>query len=139
MSIYGVSLEKDQALKERLAKLDIREEDLVEKFIRSQGHGGQNVNKTSTCVYLKHLPTGVEVKCQQERSQALNRFLARRLLADKIENLILGKQSAEQQRIEKLRRQKRKRSKRAKEKMLQNKHHQGQKKQDRKRLSALAE
>jgi peptide chain release factor len=139
MSIYGVSLEKEAALKERMKKFEIREEDLVEKFIRSQGHGGQNVNKTSTCVYLKHLPTGVEVKCQQERSQALNRFFARRLLTDKIENLILGKQSAEQQRMEKIRRQKRKRSKRAREKMLTEKHHQSEKKQERKKLSAEAE
>jgi protein subunit release factor B len=134
MSIFGVSLEKEQALKERMKKLGIHDEDLVEKFIRSQGHGGQNVNKTSTCVYLKHLPTGLEVKCQQERSQALNRFLARRLLTDKIENSILGKQSAQRQRIEKIRRQKRKRSKRAQEKMLAEKHRQSDKKQDRKKL-----
>jgi peptide chain release factor len=134
MSIFGVSLEKEQGLKERMKKLGIHDEDLVEKFIRSQGHGGQNVNKTSTCVYLKHLPTGLEVKCQQERSQALNRFLARRLLTDKIENSILGKQSAQRQRIEKIRRQKRKRSKRAQEKMLAEKHRQSDKKQDRKKL-----
>jgi peptide chain release factor len=134
MSIFGVSLEKEQALKERMKKLGIHDEDLVEKFIRSQGHGGQNVNKTSTCVYLKHLPTGLEVKCQQERSQALNRFLARRLLTDKIESSILGKQSAQRQRIEKIRRQKRKRSKRAQEKMLAEKHRQSYKKQDRKKL-----
>jgi protein subunit release factor B len=134
MSIFGVSLEKEQALKERMKKLGIHDEDLVEKFIRSQGHGGQNVNKTSTCVYLKHLPTGLEVKCQQERSQALNRFLARRLLTDKIENSILGKQSAQRQRIEKIRRQKRKRSKRAQEKMLAEKHRQSDKKQERKKL-----
>jgi len=134
MSIFGVSLEKEEALKERMVKLGIREEDLVEKFIRSQGHGGQNVNKTSTCVYLKHLPTGFEVKCQQERSQALNRFLARRLLSDKIENSILGKLSAEQQRREKIRRQKRKRTKRAQEKILAEKHRQSEKKQERKKL-----
>src|SRR5262249_13844454 len=102
MGIFGVSEEKETALNQRLQKLGIRPEDLVEQFIRSGGHGGQNVNKTSTCVYLKHIPTGIEVKCQQERSQALNRYLARKILADKIETMILGKESAEKQRIEKI-------------------------------------
>ena len=123
MAIFGVRPDKEQALAERMEKLGIREADIVEKFIRSGGHGGQNVNKVATCVYLKHLPTGFEVKCQQERLQSLNRFLARRILVDKIETAILGKQSAEEQRIAKIRRQKRKRSKRAKEKMLANKRH----------------
>ena len=131
MATFGVSPEKEQALAERMAKLGIREEDLVEKFIRSGGHGGQNVNKVATCVYLKHLPTGTEVKCQQERSQAMNRFFARRILADKIEAALLGKQSAEEQRIAKIRRQKRKRSKRAKDKMLAAKRHVGEKKKGR--------
>jgi protein subunit release factor B len=131
MATFGVSPEKEQALAERMEKLGIREEDLIEKFIRSGGHGGQNVNKVATCVYLKHLPSGVEVKCQQERSQALNRFLARRILADKIETAILGKQSEEEQRIAKIRRQKRKRSKRAKDKMLADKRHLGEKKKGR--------
>ncbi len=116
---------------ERLTELGVRQEDLVEKFIRSGGHGGQNVNKVSTCVYLKHIPTGIEVKCQKERSQALNRYHARKMLADKIDNMIRGKESAEQQKIEKIRRQKRKRSKRAKEKMLANKRHQSGKKKER--------
>ena len=132
MSLFGVSPEKEAALNERLKKLNIRSEDLVESFIRSGGHGGQNVNKTATCVYLKHIPTGIEIKCQQTRSQALNRFYARRILADKIESLVLGKESEEQQRIQKLRRQKRKRSKRAKEKMLEDKRHQSHKKKSRK-------
>jgi protein subunit release factor B len=123
MAIFGVSPDKEQALTERMEKLGIREADIVEKFIRSGGHGGQNVNKVATCVYLKHLPTGTEVKCQQERSQSLNRFLARRILTDKIETAILGKQSEEEQRIAKIRRQKRKRSKRAKDKMLAEKRH----------------
>jgi peptide chain release factor len=131
MSPFGVSPDKEQALAERMEKLGIREEDVVEKFIRSGGHGGQNVNKVATCVYLKHLPTGIEVKCQQERSQALNRYLARRILADKVETLILGKKSEEEQRIAKLRRQKRKRSKRAKEKLLADKRHQAEKKKGR--------
>jgi len=135
MNMFGVSPEKELALMERLNELGVRPEDLVEKFIRSGGHGGQNVNKVSTCVYLKHVPTGIEVKCQRERAQALNRFHARRLLADKIENLIKGKESAEQQRIEKIRRQKRKRSKRAKEKMLADKHHRAEKKKERRSIS----
>ena len=131
--MFGVSQEKEKALLQRMERLGIKEEDITEKFIRSGGHGGQNVNKTSTCVYLKHVPTSTEVKCQRERSQALNRYWARRILADKIENQILGKQSSEQQKIEKLRRQKRKRSKRAKEKILDMKHRQSEKKQERKK------
>ena len=127
----GVRLDKEQALRERMDALGIFEKDLEEKFIRSGGHGGQNVNKVATCVYLKHLPTGTEVKCQQERSQALNRFLARRILADKVEADILGKASAEARRIAKIRRQKRKRSKRAKEKMLADKRHAAEKKRGR--------
>ena len=86
------------------------------------------------CLF-EHVPTGIEVKCQKERSQALNRFFARRLLTDKLENQIRGKLSAEQQRIEKIRRQKRKRSKRAKEKMLADKHASSEKKQHRQRIS----
>ena len=101
-----------------MQRLGIHEEDIEERFIRSSGKGGQKVNKTSTCVYLRHIPTAIKVKCQQERSQALNRFLARRILTNKIETLKLGRLSEERKRIEKIRRQKRKRSKRAKEKML---------------------
>jgi peptide chain release factor len=131
VATFGVSPDKEQALAERMEKLGLREADIVEKFIRSGGHGGQNVNKVATCVYLKHLPSGVEVKCQQERSQALNRFLARRILADKIETAVLGKQSQEEQRIAKIRRQKRKRSKRAKDKMLADKRRVSEKKKGR--------
>ncbi len=118
MSIFTVSAQKENQLKEKMESLKIREEDIEESFIRSSGKGGQHVNKTSTCVYLKHLPTGIEVKCQEERSQALNRYRARVILTKKIEQLVRGKESEEIQRIEKIRRQKRKRSKRAKEKML---------------------
>ncbi len=125
---FGLSAQKQRALQEKMERLGIREEDLIEKFIRSGGAGGQNVNKVSTCVYLKHIPTGIEVKAQRERSQAMNRFLARRTLADKIESVIAGKASEEQERREKIRRQKRRRSRRAKEKMLRNKKLQAEKK-----------
>ncbi|NPV83907.1 MAG: peptide chain release factor-like protein [Candidatus Aminicenantes bacterium] len=121
MGMFPVRPEKEKDLLERLAKLGVKDSDLEEKFIRSQGKGGQKVNKSATCVYLKHLPTGLEVKCQRERSQALNRFLARRILVEKLEARILGKETEEQQRIEKIRRQKRKRSKKAREKMLADK------------------
>lgn len=131
MTKYGVSREKDKALQEKMERLEIYEKDLEEKFIRSSGKGGQHVNKVATCVYLKHIPTGIDVKCQQERSQGLNRFLARRILADKIETLVLKKASEEQRRIEKIRRQKRKRSKRAKLKMLADKKKQAEKKRSR--------
>lgn len=121
MGFFGVRPEKEKALFDRMRKYGIREADCIEKFIRSSGKGGQHLNKVSTCVYLKHIPTGIEVKVQQERSQSLNRFLARRLLVQKIEEKVLKIKSEEQKRIEKIRRQKRRRSRRAKEKMLKDK------------------
>jgi len=121
VSIFPVTEAKGKALRERMESLGIREEDIEESFVRSGGRGGQHVNKVSTCVYLKHRPTGLDVKCQEERSQGLNRYPARVLLTNKIEELRKGEESVERQRIEKIRRQKRKRSKRAKEKMLADK------------------
>ena len=109
----AVSPEKQKALQEALAKWAIREEDVLERFIRSQGAGGQKVNKTSSAVYLKHLPTGIEVKMQKERFQALNRFLAWRLLAEKVGERQGGK-SLHQQQGEKIRKQKDRRRRRAK-------------------------
>lgn len=128
MSDFGVNQEKEDALRQKMVRLGVREQDIVESFIRSKGPGGQNVNKTSTCVYLKHIPTGIEVKCQKERTQVLNRYIARKILSNKIEVLVLGKLSEERQRIEKLRRQKRRRSRKAKLKMLEAKRRQGEKK-----------
>ena len=116
-----MGIDKEEALKAKMVSLGIRESDIIELFIRASKKGGQKVNKTSSCVYLKHLPTGIEVKCQQDRSQVLNRFLARRILVDKIESIILGRESAEEKRYEKIRRQKRRRSRRAKDKMLRDK------------------
>lgn len=128
MPDLGVGLDKQKALSEKMARLGVKEEDILESFIRARGPGGQNVNKVSTCVCLKHIPTGIEVKCQRERSQALNRYIARQLLLKKIETSILGELSQERQRIEKLRRQKRRRSRRAKLKILELKRRHSQKK-----------
>ena len=109
-------------LAERLARLGVRDEDLEETFVHSGGKGGQNVNKVATCVVLVHRPSGIAVKCQRERTQGANRLIARRLLAEKIEEQRLGRASARQQEAEKVRRQKRRRSRRAKQKMLRDKH-----------------
>lgn len=109
---FAVSEEKNRWLRERMALLGIREEDLEERFVRSSGKGGQHVNKTSTCVYLKHLPTGIEVKCMEERSQSLNRFLARRELAEKVAALA-GVATPQSSRQEKAKKQKARRQRRA--------------------------
>lgn len=131
MSAFPVGPEKETQLAQRMAALGVREGDLDETFVRSGGHGGQNVNKTATCVMLLHRPTGLRVKCQATRQQGLNRFLARRLLLDKIEALKKGHVDAERARTEKIRRQKRRRSRRAKNRMLDDKAHHGDKKRQR--------
>ena len=128
MPLFPVSPEKQTQLEERMARLGLREADILEDFVKGSGAGGQKINKTSMAVSLRHLPTGLMVRCQESRSQALNRFLARRLLCDKLEERILGRRSEAQQQFEKIRRQKRKRSKRAKEKLLANKRHHSEKK-----------
>jgi len=130
-----VSHEKERLLAQRMAALGIKESDLDEIFIRSGGHGGQNVNKTATCVMLLHRPSGVQVKCQATRQQGLNRFLARRLLLDKIETRRKRQADAERARIEKLRRQKRKRSRGAKDRILADKTHRAIKKQSRRPIT----
>jgi protein subunit release factor B len=131
---FNVNPTKSQKLYRKMAQLDIRESDLIEKFVKGSGRGGQKINKTSNCVYLRHNPSGIEVKCQRERSRALNRFFARRMLIEKIETKRLQKKSKKQKEIAKKRKQKRKRSKRAKEKVLKQKKIRSQKKKARQKI-----
>ena len=126
-----ITAAKQKALQKKMADLDINEQDIQEQFIKGSGPGGQKINKTAACVYLKHIPTGIEIKCQRSRSQAANRFFARRLLVEKIETLILKKRTEKQKLIAKIRKQKKRRSKKAKEKILKEKKIRSQKKQTR--------
>lgn len=104
-----------------MASLGIDPADLLEKFVRGSGAGGQKINKTSNCVFLKHPPSGIAIKCQLERSREMNRFLARRELCDQMDGIINGKLAAKTQAIEKLRRQKRQRSRRSKQRSVADK------------------
>ena len=125
--------EKIDALKQKMQSLDIKESDLIEKFILGSGRGGQKIHKTHSCVYLKHKPTGIAVKCQKERSRALNRYIARKELISKIEEKLFKEKSEKQKKIYKIRKQKKRRSKKAKEKMLEQKRKLSEKKQLRKK------
>jgi peptide chain release factor len=131
MSTFPVSVEKESQLARRMVALGVREGDIDESFVRSGGHGGQNVNKVSTCVMLLHRVTGIQVKCQTTRQQGLNRFMGRHLLLDKIEAQRKAKAKEDRDRVEKLRRSKRKRSKGAKERMLADKSRHAAKKSSR--------
>lgn len=111
-----------------MQRLGISEKELEEKFILGSGKGGQKINKTSSCVYLHHLPSGIEIKCQQERQRELNRYYARKLLCEKIEELQAGIKSKKQHEREKIRRQKRRRSRRSQQKMLEGKKKHSEKK-----------
>jgi len=123
-----VSPEKQAALEQRMAALGVSEVDLLEKFVRGSGSGGQKINKTSNCVFLKHEPSGVAIKCQMDRSREMNRYLARKELCEQLEQIRDGKASAKTQAIEKMRRQKRRRSRRSKQQSVADKRILSQKK-----------
>jgi protein subunit release factor B len=115
MVLFAVSEEKNRWLQREMARLNVREEDLEERFVRSSGNGGQHVNKTSTCVFLRHIPSGICVSASRERSQSLNRFLARRELLERME-AHSGVESREKRRIARLRKQKDRRRRRTEKK-----------------------
>lgn len=128
----SVKKEKIEALKNKMKKLNIKKEDLIEKFILGSGRGGQKIQKTHSCVYLKHIPSGIEIKCQKERSRELNRYIARKELCSKIEEILFKEKSERQKKIYKIKKQKKRRSRKAKEKMLVEKKRLSKKKELRK-------
>lgn len=128
----GITKEKVDELAARMAKLGISEEDLVEKFILGSGPGGQKIQKTHSCVYLKHLPTGIEIKCSRDRSRAINRFVARRELCDKIASQLHGEKLARDKKADKIRRQKKRRSRKLQQKLTEDKRQLSEKKSLRK-------
>ncbi len=139
MPQFNVTDSKGRQLVARMERLGIGEADLEERFIKGAGKGGQKINKTSSCVYLLHKPSSLEIKCQRFRSQSMNRFFARRELCDRLEEKEEGVKSARRQAQEKIRRQKRRRSRRQKERMLEKKHQQSEKKQRRQQVAPPSE
>lgn len=135
MKLAIISTSKTRQLEKRMEALGIKEEDFDEQFVRGQGKGGQKINKTSSCVVLVHKKTDIVIKCQKDRSQAMNRFFARRELCERLEERSQEIKSARQKKIEKIRRQKRRRSRRQKSIMLDEKRKQGQKKEQRRTIS----
>ena len=105
MITFAVSPEKQRLLQERMNELGVTEADFQENFVRSSGKGGQHVNKSATCVHLLHIPTGLEVKCMRERSQSVNRFIARRELLEKVA-ASRGLATPDSMKADKIRRQK---------------------------------
>ncbi len=128
MSAAVPERKKQDALAERMRRLGVTESDLIEKFVLGSGRGGQKLNKTASCVYLRHVPTGIEVKCQRERSREANRFFARRELCDRMEERLAGEVQARREAAERIRRQKRRRTRRQKARMLEQKRRRGEKK-----------
>ena len=135
MSDAFISTEKRDAVAKRMAELGIRDADLVEKFVLGSGSGGQKINKTSSCVYLKHVPTGIEIKWQQSRSRDLNRVMARRELCERLADRVAGEKSRRREEAERVRRQKRRRSRRQRAIMCDDKRKHGAKKQLRGRVA----
>ena len=115
---FGITIKKQEELEKRMAALNIREGDIEEKFVRSSGPGGQKVNKTASCVYIKHIPTSLEVKSSRERTQGLNRYYARKRLCELIEDRQLGKESPAALKVQKIRKQKQRRKRRSRQNRL---------------------
>lgn len=130
---FPIELKPD--ILQKALKLEINPEDIEEQFIRGGGKGGQKINKTSSAVRLKHLPTGIEVKCQKHREQNKNRLSAYKLLINKIEELVKGEESEKAKKIYKIRKQKQRRSKKAKEKLLELKKRRSEIKETRKKIT----
>jgi protein subunit release factor B len=112
MTNFGVTERKKTELEQRMQKCNLLEKDIEEAFVRSSGAGGQKVNKTSSCVHLKHIPSGLAVKVQKSRSQGLNRYYARKQMCELLEDKLLGKESPKAKKLQKIKKQKNRRRRR---------------------------
>lgn len=121
-----ISTDKWEKLAKRMEKLHILEADCIEKFIVGSGKGGQKLHKTASTVYLKHIPSGLEIKCQESRSREDNRYFARERMCEKLQAMLSDEKTKKQQKLEKIKRQKKRRSRRSRQKMLDEKSKQSQ-------------
>lgn len=137
--VEPVSQSKKEQLTIRMRELGIKESDLAETFILGSGSGGQKINKTASCVQLRHAPSAIDIKCQQSRSREMNRFLARRELCDRLEERVRGAAGKRRQEAEKIRRQKRRRSRKQQARLLDAKHRHSEKKTMRRGVSGAGD
>ena len=132
----GFPLQIEADVRERLAALGVQPEEIEERFVRGAGPGGQKINKTASTIWLRHRPTGLEVRCQRERSQTVNRALAWEALCAKLEERHRTAAAAQQADRAREQRRRRQKSRGQKARMIESKKHRAGIKSSRGRVGA---